>query len=242
MPKAARAHTPVTDGRRIASAVAIVLDALTTEPTTMRQTPESNEKGWHRPVPILRNAAATLREISTADARALLPHLTDPDLAQHELRCPRSLTGVRRFARWARERRRRGRLICFVIVPAGQEAPVGLLQLWPIDPGGAAAEFSVIVGRSFWGGELFQAAAALMFQFAFGSLGVKRLESRTIVANRRANHAMRKVGATPEATLRPGNAHPASDSRGVLWSISRTSAKATSARARLRVVKRKGTG
>src|SRR3954470_20652000 len=98
----------------------------------MRQTPETNEKpGWHRPVPTLRNAAATLREISTADARALLPHLIDADLTEDELRCPRSLTGVRRFARWARERRRRGRLICFVIVPAGQEAPVGLLQLWP---------------------------------------------------------------------------------------------------------------
>jgi len=217
-----------------------VPDALPLESTTMRQTPETHEKpGWHRSVPTLRNAAATLREISTADARALLPYLTDPAVTQHELRCPRSLTGVRRFARWARERRRRGRLICFVIIPAGQNTPVGLLQLWPIDPAGTAAEFSVIVGRSFWGGELFRAAASLMFQFAFGALGVRRLESRTIVANRRANNALRKVGATAEVTLRSGTAHATPDSRGVLWSVSRKSAKAASPRTRLRVVKRK---
>jgi RimJ/RimL family protein N-acetyltransferase len=217
-----------------------VPDALTTESTTMRQTPPTNEKpGWHRSVPTLRNAVATLREISTADARALLPYLTDPALTQDELRCPRTLTGVRRFARWARERRRRGRLICFVIIPAGQNTPVGLLQLWPIDPAGTAAEFSVIVGRSFWGSELFRGAAALMFQFAFGTLGVKRLESRTIVTNRRANNALRQVGATAEVALRSGPGDATPDSRGVLWSVSPKSGKATSRRARLRVVKRK---
>ena len=149
------------------------------------QKPATSGDAWHRAVPTLRSAAVTLREIRIGDARALLPHLADPGVPQPSRPRPHTLAGMQRFARSARDRRRRGRLICFAIIPDGQKTPVGVIELCRIDANGAAAEFEVIIGRSVRDGGLFRAAVALMFQFAFGTLGVVRLEARPIVAGQR---------------------------------------------------------
>lgn len=157
----------------------------------MVKTGASAGNAWHRVVPTLRNAAVTLREIKVGDAAALLPHLGDPGVAERPY--PRSLAGMQQFVRRARERRRRGLLMCFVIIPAGHKAPVGILQLWPIDTSGSAAEFEVVIGRQFWSTGLFEAAVALMFQFAFDTLGVSRLEAGTMVGGRPVVGAQEKT-------------------------------------------------
>ena len=167
--------------------------------------------GWQGAVPRLVNGAATLREISIGDATALLAHLADPVALRHVAPCPTTLAGLRRFARWARDRRRRGRLICFAVIPAGHRQPVGLMQLWPLDAAGTTAEWGVVIGRSFWGSGLFPAAAALLFRFAFHSLGIVRLEARTAVGNDRASAALRKIGARPEARAHRHHRHGRDD-------------------------------
>jgi hypothetical protein len=49
---------------------------------------------------------------------------------------------------------------------------------------------------------VFEDAAALVADFAFDTLGVARLEGRSITANLRGNAALQKIGATGEAVLR----------------------------------------
>jgi ribosomal-protein-alanine N-acetyltransferase len=192
----------------------------------------TSRPGWPRTVPRLRNAAVTLREISPRDAAALFVHLDDPVVLRHVSPCPGSIAGLERFARWAQERRRRGRLICFSIIPAGHTRPAGLVQVWPLDPNGVTAEFGVVMGRAFWGTGLFPAAAALLFQFVFDRLGVLRLEARTNALNRRANAALKKVGASVEGRLRTIGSRTASR---VLWLIQPDTARIAAPTARARI-------
>ena len=49
---------------------------------------------------------------------------------------------------------------------------------------------------------MFQEGADLVLEFAFETLGVHRLEARSVVRNGRGNGALRKVGAVQEGLLR----------------------------------------
>lgn len=193
-------------------------------PASIHRDPVSHKRAtWQCAVPRLVNGAATIREISTGDASALLAQLADPVALRHVAPCPTTIDELRRFARWAREKRRRGRLICFAVIPDGHAQPVGLMQLWPLDPDHGIAEWGVIIGRSFWGTGLFPAAAALLFQFAFESLGVTRLEARTAIDNERASAALRKIGARAEGRLSASVSASCATSDACLWSFSATS-------------------
>ena len=160
-----------------------------------------------------------LREISVRDAAALLPSLSDPVVARHLAPSPGSIDGLQRFARWAHQKRRQGTLICFAIIPAGHTRPAGLVQLWPLDPGGTTAEWGIVIGREFWATGLFPAVASLLFAFASDSLGVVRLEARTTAANRRANAAFRKIGAIAEGTLKGRTMQGLAHATRILWSF-----------------------
>ena len=75
------------------------------------------------------------------------------------------------------------------------------------------------LGSPFWGSGLFTRAARLVLDFAFGTLGVRRLEARACAENRRGNGALRKLGATPEGVLRRSFLWHGKYHDQVLWSI-----------------------
>jgi RimJ/RimL family protein N-acetyltransferase len=54
----------------------------------------------------------------------------------------------------------------------------------------------------FWGSGMFEESAELVLDFAFETLGVRRLEARAAVLNGRGNGALRKIGAVQECVLR----------------------------------------
>jgi ribosomal-protein-alanine N-acetyltransferase len=179
----------------------------------------SSRVHWQGRIPRLRCEEVTLREITTDDAASLRRHLADPVVLRHVATGSTSTAGLEQFARWARAQRKRGALICFVIVPIGQSEPVGLMQLWPLEPTAATAEWGVILGRRYWGTGLFAAASRLLFDFAFTSLRVRRLEARTTVLNHRANAALHKVGARAAGRLRHALQRGSVRSHAFLWSI-----------------------
>jgi RimJ/RimL family protein N-acetyltransferase len=174
---------------------------------------------WRRRPPRLSNDAVTIREIAVEDAAALAVHLTEPAVVRYLVPGPGTAAGFRRFARWARQQRGRGTFICFAIVPAGETRAVGLLQMWPIDPNGYAAEWGVVIARPWWGTGLFRSAVELFVPFAFRTVGASRLEARTIAANARGNAALRKIGAHVDGTLRRAAQHRGRATDVVLWSL-----------------------
>ena len=64
------------------------------------------------------------------------------------------------------------------------------------------AEWGFAIGSQFWGTGVFEAGANLVLEFAFDTLGVRRLEARAAVKNGRGNGALVKVGAVQEGVLR----------------------------------------
>jgi RimJ/RimL family protein N-acetyltransferase len=177
-----------------------------------------HESTWCLGVPALRNEAVALRELKISDAPMLLEHVSGPSV-QYLTPPPQSVEDFTRFIRRARVERRCGAQLSLGIVPGGQSTPVGLAQIWAIEPDFSTAEWGFVLGESMWGTGLFGASARLLLDFAFDTLGVVRLETRVVEANLRGNKAMLKLGATREGTLRCGFRSGDTFMDQVMWSI-----------------------
>ena len=77
-----------------------------------------------------------------------------------------------------------------------------MFQLRSLEADFRTAEWGFALGSAFWGTGLFLKSAETVIAFAFGDVGVHRLEARAAINNGRGNAALRKIGATPEGVLR----------------------------------------
>ena len=174
---------------------------------------------WSNGLPVLSDDLVTLREPRASDVDSLFDQVRNPTVLQYIAAAPSSVENFGRFIRWTRVQRRNGRHICFAIVPHGQTSAVGVIQIWPVEPDFSTAEWGFFVGERFWGTGLFVAAAELMLDFAFGTLGVMRLEARAVDVNGRGNGILRKLGASCEGSLRSGFRDGLEPRDHVMWSI-----------------------
>jgi RimJ/RimL family protein N-acetyltransferase len=105
------------------------------------------------------------------------------------------------------------------VVPRGQADAIGVFQVQRLDPIFRTANWGFALGSPYWGTGLFTEAAHLLLRFAFDTVGVRRLEARTALANGRGNGALRKVGAVREAHLRQSFLLGGGYSDDFLWAI-----------------------
>ena len=82
-----------------------------------------------------------------------------------------------------------------------------------------SAEWGFVLGSAFWSTGVFEEAAALVADFAFGTLNVQRLEARAATVNKRGNGALTKLGAVGEAILRQALERDGTYHEQLLWSI-----------------------
>jgi ribosomal-protein-alanine N-acetyltransferase len=157
---------------------------------------------WRGGLPVLRGSQVTLRELAVHDAPSLRRLLTTPEVVRFILPPPDTIEGFEQFIRWTHQRRAAGTHTSFGVVPDGQQAVVGIFQMQQLDATFRTAEWGFALGSPYWGTGAFSDAAELVLRFAFETVGVKRLEARTVGANGRGNGALRKVGAVLEAHLR----------------------------------------
>jgi RimJ/RimL family protein N-acetyltransferase len=174
---------------------------------------------WRSGLPELADGRVTVRELRPGDARSLLAHLGDARVSRYLTPCPSTVAAFFRFIRWTHAERRRGKLVCYGIVPTDAQWAVGVIQVWAIERGFSTAEWGFALGRSFWGTGIFERAAGLVLDAVFAELGVYRLEARAVDVNERGNRALEKLGATREGVLR-GGFHDAGVIRDhVMWSL-----------------------
>jgi RimJ/RimL family protein N-acetyltransferase len=174
---------------------------------------------WRERLPVLRSDVVTLRELECRDAPALIAQLSNPAVFEYVSPPPASLVGLERFIRWSHRARRAGQHLTYGVVPATEADVVGLVQIWPVEPDFSTAEWGFVIGASCWGTGIFDAAASLMLRFAFDTLGVARLEARAVGVDRRVSRVLRKLGATPEGTLRDAFRARGAVMDHVMWSI-----------------------
>ena len=157
---------------------------------------------WESRLPVLSGERLELRELRPEDAGDLLASIGSPEVYHHIQPPPSTVAGFQRFIEWTRTARSKGRHACFGIVPREVKAPVGFIQIWPLGPRSAVAEWGFVLDRRFWGTGMFGEAAELVIEFAVDAMRVHRIEGRASVENGRGNGALHKLGADRECTLR----------------------------------------
>jgi RimJ/RimL family protein N-acetyltransferase len=181
--------------------------------------PEASQGDWRQGLPVLANQVVTLRELRVSDAASLFAMLSTDEVRRYMTPPPSDIPGFERFISWARAERAAGRYLCYAVIPAGYDTPVGIFQVRQLDPAFTMGEWGVALGSQFWGTGLFEASARLVMDFLFGVLGIHRLEARAAVQNGRANGAARKIGAVPEGVARRGLNCRGQYHDQLMWSI-----------------------
>jgi ribosomal-protein-alanine N-acetyltransferase len=175
--------------------------------------------GRRGPLPVLAGAGVTLRPLRRSDAASLLARLSTEEVARFISPPPTTLEGFERFIDATGRQCAAGLSTCFGIVPKGIQNAVGLIQVRRRDAAFITAEWGFAIGSPFWGTGLFMDAATRVIDFAFGTVGVHRLEARAAAANGRGNGALRKLGAVQEAVLRESLSKDGQHMDQILWSI-----------------------
>jgi RimJ/RimL family protein N-acetyltransferase len=165
-------------------------------------TPVSITSDWQRALPTLSGGQVVLRDLRSSDAASLFALLTTEEVARFISPPPTTVEGFERFIAWAHRQRTAGAYVCFAVTLKGFDTAIGIFQIRQLDAGFDLAEWGFALGSAFWGSGVFQDSAELVLDFAFGPLGVRRLEARAAVANGRGNGALLKLGAVREAILR----------------------------------------
>ena len=174
---------------------------------------------WHFGLPTIPGEKVTLREIRESDAAALMAMLTTEEVSEFISPLPRTVDGFKSFISDVHDERLAGQSFCFGIVPAGYDDAMGLFQVRQLEPGFGSAEWGFALGSPFWGSGAFQEGARGVVDFAFGIVGVNRLEARSIASNGRGNAALRKMGAIQEGILRRSFLRNGKYLDQILWSI-----------------------
>jgi ribosomal-protein-alanine N-acetyltransferase len=165
-------------------------------------TTESISSSWREQLPVLVGRSIVLREMRHTDAPSLFALLTTEEVSRFISPPPSSVDGFERFIDWAARQRTAGAYACFAVTLAESDTAIGIFQIRSTEPGFGTAEWGFALGQDFWGAGVFKEAAGLVMDFAFGTIGVHRLEARAALRNARGNGALRKIGARQEGVLR----------------------------------------
>ena len=174
---------------------------------------------WRNELPTLAGRSVVLREPALPDLRALVELLSLHDATRFGVDEPLSEVAVREFIARASRDRAAGLAVTFTIGLGASQTIVGLVQIRQLDPAFEAAEWEITLAPSARGTGLFLDAAQLAGSFAFGTLGVHRLEARVLLQHGRANGALRKLGAVQEGVLRRAVRRSGEYCDQVLWSL-----------------------
>lgn len=160
----------------------------------------------------------TLREPVRADLGPAVDLLSVNDATRFGLEDPVTDVAVQQLLIDLPRHRANGISFTYAITLAAARALAGLFQVRRLDPIFEAAEWECTIAPSLRGQGVFLEAARLVGSFAFGVVGVNRLEARVAVQNGRANGAMSKLGAVQEGVLRRALRRDGQYVDQILWS------------------------
>jgi ribosomal-protein-alanine N-acetyltransferase len=156
----------------------------------------------HR-LPVLMGRRLLLREPTPADGARLFACASDPEVTRFlAFDPPRSVVETLEFIDRVEAWRRQDRAYTFLVASLATDEPLGMIGLRHLELGLGTAQMGTWLRRSEWGTGANAEAKALLLDYAFGALGLHRIEARIAPDNRRSRRAFEKLGAVAEGTLR----------------------------------------
>src|SRR2546421_1259371 len=174
---------------------------------------------WRSQLPTLAARLVTLREPTSSDLRPLMDLLLLADASRFGIDEPVSEVAVQQLLNRIARDREAGVAFTFLVTITSSRAIAGLVQARQIDLSWESAEWECTLAPSWRGTGAFLETARLVGSFAFGTVGVHRLEARVLLQNGRANGALRKMGAVQEGVLRESVRRGSAYLDQVLWSV-----------------------
>lgn len=176
---------------------------------------------WRDGLPVLMTSGCTVREPQLSDAPLLLEALAHDEITRFLPDTPQTVPQFEWFIARIQRERKAGRALCFTVVPNDPGTPVGLIQIRPRDASGTTAEWGFAIGRDYWGRRLFRKSARLVVDYLFRQTEIRRLESRVLLHNGRANRSLEQLGAVVEGILRKSFITRWQSADQILWALVR---------------------
>jgi RimJ/RimL family protein N-acetyltransferase len=95
-----------------------------------------------------------------------------------------------------------GSAIQFVMHHREEDRVVGTVLLFHFEEESRRAEIGYVLGRKHWGQGFAQEGLSSLLEFAFGELGLRRLEAEIDPRNTASGKVLRRLGFTQEGLLR----------------------------------------
>jgi RimJ/RimL family protein N-acetyltransferase len=158
----------------------------------------------HAETYVLEDERVRLRPLDEADHAHLLPFaLNEPELWTYSLTSAAGEEGLSEYIRQALSARWTGREYPFIVYDKQARAYAGCTRFYDIQPYHASLQLGYTwYGRAFQRTGLNRHCKFLLLDFAFGSLGMERVEFRADARNLRSIEAMKAIGCTEEGILR----------------------------------------
>ena len=150
-----------------------------------------------------------LRPQQAADAGALFEIFSDPRAMRYWSTPPwttpqQAVERIEQDNAWLEE----GAALRLALVPRGAaeqdlgRGVIGTVSLFAFDAASQRAEIGYILAPRAWGRGLMHEALCALVAYAFGPLGLRRLEADIDPRNERSGKALERLGFRPEGLLR----------------------------------------
>jgi len=154
--------------------------------------------------PTLTTPRLTLRAIQPTDAEAFFAIKSDPAVTIPYGQEPyRSLDQVRAWmAQPDVSYAARDALFWCVTRTGGDDTAIGSVTLWRLDPDNQCGELGYELHPAHWRQGVMAEAIPTILTYGFRELGLHRIEAMSSAQNTPSSSLLRKLGFTPEGTLR----------------------------------------
>src|SRR3989475_6842528 len=136
---------------------------------------------WRSELPTLSARLVTLREPTSSDLRPLMDLLLLADASRFGIDEPVSEVAVQQLLNRIAHDREAGVAFTFLVTITSSRAIAGLVQARQIDLSWESAEWECTLAPSWRGTGAFLETARLVGSFAFGTVGVHRLQARVLL-------------------------------------------------------------
>jgi len=153
---------------------------------------------------ILEDASVLLRPLQLSDVDHLLPFaLNEPEIWTYSLISGAGKQNLENYIRVALEARNACREIPFIVYDKQKQQYAGSTRFYDIQPTNKTLQLGYTwYGKDFRGTGLNKHCKFLLLDYAFGQLGMERVEFRADVRNTRSIAAMQSIGCVLEGVLR----------------------------------------
>ena len=145
----------------------------------------------------------TVRQLASADLPALLEVNGDNAVTRFlPYATWQSLTDADAWFARMEAMQATGTGIQFVVVEKSTQKSVGTCLLFRYDEGSSRAEIGYVLGRAYWGSGYMEEALRGLIQYAFSTIGLRRLEAEVNPENVASTGLLQRVGFQKEGLLR----------------------------------------